>query len=1121
VRLLKLPALDGRFFSKAWKNLRRKPSAAVTMRGGNVAINWITLHEGGVLLALATGTHREEVQVQVRLAGGEAQDLAVEPANRINGLELVYAPLPESLARHPGTCTVSVKVHGQTYTERFEAGTDQYSGCFDGVWDYRLEGWLSPLFPTANPSVRLIVDGEAGEPVALDRYRSEFQFMVSGQAGWNGFSLPLPPRALDGKPHRLGIQAGKTTLEFGTWSSQPRYNIDTLAPDNFRGWYFDPTTADAPTTLRIIRGGATLSELKTHARADVKAAFGRDVAGFVFSQQDIQPGSELFAGPEGGGLLLGRFSNDLLVHVQAQRREARARLLEFESPATSVMARRSIRTRLVEVERARGHGPITFQPVIATETLTATADMTARPVPAPVARSRQAPPPVCAIVPVYKGLSDLKLCLASLIPELSAGTARAIVINDASPDPEIGRYLGSVAAENHPGLTILENPKNLGFIGTVNRGFSLLEPDEDVLLVNADTILPPGLVARLARHCHARPGVASVTPLSNNATILSFPNVVVPSLPALGLDVAEIDRAFAGHGAEPVEIPTGVGFCMHLNRQALDEVGAFSPDWGKGYCEEVDWCLSARDLGWIHLAAPDTFVIHEGSVSFGVAERVTILATNHARLEALYPEYLAEVRAFVRADPLEAVRTDVLLSLLKGRFSALTLHLMHGLGGGTKRYVDDIQGLRRSEDHESAVLSPVEDRGDDPRLLLSFDRADVTLTLRPESVERTLAAIEAAGVAVQIHVNSRLTFRSAFLETLLSGKRPFTVMLHDFQWYCPRVHLTDERNSYCGEPTPAVCQLCVSGGVEHNFADHDALIENDLESWLGFNTRILQRATKILAPSEDTARRYRARLNLPDIVVAPHPEPRLHGTTAVVSRKGGPKGSPKGGLRIAVVGAIGRVKGFDVLVRLVERAARDRMPFYLTVVGFTADDERLKRYKNAAVTGSYKHSELKAKLDEIDPDFVFLSSIWPETYSYVLSEVWEAGYPVVAFDIGAPADRIKTVGGGVVIPFTRDSRLILDALMAARDLVAALPPMRPVPTIVPSLEAYYGQPGAMAAANDVVPNGAVPAVAAPSAHPADDDDLEAGGLTVVHDVSRDRNDPPVRDRAAVAAEMIP
>lgn len=1105
MRFPKLPILDRVLSAKTWKTLRRKPVAGAPLYKGRASIAWVTLHEGGVLLALAPDTYRDEVRIQVRFGSGAVQDLTVEPAGQVSGTELVYAPLASSLSEHPGPCTVRVLAHGRTYTERFEVGPDRYAGCIDGVRDYCLVGWLSPLFRTRAPSVHLIVDGVVGDAMPLNRYRPEFQSATDGQAGWNGFSLPLPVEALDGRPHRLGIKAGATTLDFGEWRRRPKYNIDVLTQHTLSGWYIDDAMADAPTTLRVVRNGLTQSERKTHFRHDVKAAFGRDIAGFAFDHE-IRPGSTLVAGPDGTGLVLGRFENDIPVRVRAQRDAARAHLLGSTRPEASLMARRAIRTGLVEGERAGGPGAIRFQPAIAAETIAVPRRVA--PEPARPASAPNTPPPVCAIVPVYKGLADLELCLASLIPELETGRARAIVINDHSPDPEIARYLARLAAENHAGLTILDNPQNLGFIGTVNRGFSLLEPGEDVLLVNADTILPPGVVARLARHCHARPGIASVTPMSNNATILSFPNVVAPSPPALGLDVAAIDRVFAAIGAAPMEIPTGIGFCMHLNRQALDEVGAFSPEWGRGYCEEVDWCLSARDLGWIHLAATDTFVIHEGSVSFGVDERVTILATNHLRLERLYPEYLGEVQAFLRDDPLEDLRADVLLRLLAGRFKSLTLHLMHGLGGGTKRYVDDIRALPRAPDQEIAVLAPVEDRGDDQRLTLSLDRAGLVLTLSPDRVERVLAAIEATGVAIQIHVNSRLTFRSGFLDALLSGRRPYTVMLHDFQWYCPRVHLTDERLSYCGEPAPSVCQLCVSGGVEHNFADHRTLIETDLEAWLGFNARILEGATRIMAPSQDTAARYARRFTLPEIVVAPHPEPRLNGKTPVVSRAGGAKGA----LRIAVVGAIGRVKGFDVLVRMAERAARDRRPFFLTVVGFTVDDERLERYGNARVTGAYKQADLKRKLDEIGPDFVFLPSIWPETYSYVLSEVWEAGYPIVAFDIGAPADRIKTVGGGVVIPFTRDSRIILDALTQAKAEVAALTPMRPEPTIVASLDAYYAGTGARAATAPtapVLPSG----VAEREAEP---------GLAVLHAVSRERAGlPPFQDAEDAPVPVTP
>jgi glycosyltransferase involved in cell wall biosynthesis len=156
------------------------------------------------------------------------------------------------------------------------------------------------------------------------------------------------------------------------------------------------------------------------------------------------------------------------------------------------------------------------------------------------------------------------------------------------------------------------------------------------------------------------------------------------------------------------------------------------------------------------------------------------------------------------------------------------------------------------------------------------------------------------------------------------------------------------------------------------------------------------------------------------------------------------------------VGAIGYHKGFDLIVRLAERAALDQAPLYLRVVGYTPDGERLTRLPNADVTGPYEPGDLKRRLDAFDPDFVFLSSVWPETYSYVLSEVWAAGYPVVAFDFGAPAERIRERGGGVLIPATRDAGVLLRALLDARLQISGLQRPDLPEEAQETLEEYYG-----------------------------------------------------------------
>ncbi|MBV9078561.1 MAG: glycosyltransferase, partial [Methylobacteriaceae bacterium] len=719
---------------------------------------------------------------------------------------------------------------------------------------------------------------------------------------------------------------------------------------------------------------------------------------------------------------------ELGARVAEERQGARRLLLAGDGPRATAASRRAIRERIAELRRD-GPAPLAFE---------LAGDARPAPPPAPRPAGTAESPPVCVIVPVYRGRADLEACLDSLRPELAPGRVRAIVINDASPEAEIGRYLAELAADPPPGLTILENGSNLGFVGTVNRGFAALAPGEDALVLNADTVLAPGALARLAAHCHARPGVASVTPLSNTATILGFPHPPEPNPPAFGLDAATIDAALRAVGAAPLEIPTAIGFCMYLNGEALAEAGPFSPEWGRGYCEEVDWSLIARDLGWIHLAAPDAFVMHEGSVSFGRSERSRILAENHARLEAKYPDYLAEVHAFLRADPLEETRIGALARLLAGQASRLTLHVTHGLGGGTSRHIADLAARPRPPGHEFATVLPLDDALRPDRIVLRFDRSGTEISLRAASFGRLAAALEEAGIALAIEVHSRLGHHSALLDAIRSGGRPYRATLHDFQWYCPKVHLTDERDFHCGEPPPDICQICVRHPLPnhdpHDFGDETELVQRDIEAWLAGNAAFLRGAERIVAPSQDTADRYLRRLDLDTVVVEPHGEPERAWRERPSVRR------PRtGALRVAVVGAIGFHKGFDLLVRLAERAAHDRAPFYLRVIGYTPDNAQLTRLPNADVTGPYASGELPALLDAFDPDFVFFSSVWPETYSYVLSEVWAAGYPVVAFDLGAPAERIRALGGGVLLEPTRDAGRLLAALLEVRDRAAASP----------------------------------------------------------------------------------
>ena len=119
------------------------------------------------------------------------------------------------------------------------------------------------------------------------------------------------------------------------------------------------------------------------------------------------------------------------------------------------------------------------------------------------------------------GLADTRLCIDSVLASPCVTPYRLIAINDASPEPEVTAWLRRRAAQDSR-ITLLENPDNLGFVGTVNRGMELSDSN-DVLLLNSDTEVASDWLDRMRRAAYSDRKIASVTPFSNNATICSYP----------------------------------------------------------------------------------------------------------------------------------------------------------------------------------------------------------------------------------------------------------------------------------------------------------------------------------------------------------------------------------------------------------------------------------------------------------------------------------------------------------------------------------------------------------------------------------------------------------------------
>jgi hypothetical protein len=83
------------------------------------------------------------------------------------------------------------------------------------------------------------------------------------------------------------------------------------------------------------------------------------------------------------------------------------------------------------------------------------------------------------------------------------------------------------------------------------------------------------------------------------------------------------------------------------------------------------------------------------------------------------------------------------------------------------------------------------------------------------------------------------------------------------------------------------------------------------------------------------------------------------------------------------------------------------------------------------VTGRFEPQEAVELIAAQHAQLGFVTSIWPETWCLSLGDIWRAGLRAAAFDIGAPAERIKQSGYGIWLPLGLSPSAINNALIAA------------------------------------------------------------------------------------------
>ena len=80
--------------------------------------------------------------------------------------------------------------------------------------------------------------------------------------------------------------------------------------------------------------------------------------------------------------------------------------------------------------------------------------------------------------------------------------------------------------------------------------------------------------------------------------------------------------------------------------------------------------------------------------------------------------------------------------------------------------------------------------------------------------------------------------------------------------------------------------------------------------------------------------------------------------------------------------------------------------------------------------GPYKSDSIKDLIIKQEISVALFPSVWPETFSYLVSELIAAGIPLACFNIGAQGEKVsKYKYGQIISDFSPES--ILNALQSA------------------------------------------------------------------------------------------
>lgn len=257
------------------------------------------------------------------------------------------------------------------------------------------------------------------------------------------------------------------------------------------------------------------------------------------------------------------------------------------------------------------------------------------------------------------------------------------------------------------------------------------------------------------------------------------------------------------------------------------------------------------------------------------------------------------------------------------------------------------------------------------------------------------------GISISRIVYNNLVYNPSVarvLKFIVSSRAPLLLLMHDFFPICPFYNLIDSNGTYC--QAKGSCEACIKA---HPDKRHLLNMDVHADTWKKMWEPIFQRATEIRIFSPFAAELIRQFYPeaLAQIRCVPHSMAYFQATPVALDKGNG-----------LALGVVGNIYNDSKGIKVVEDLARLLMPQKVVVIGSYAGP----MCENVVVTGQFKRDDIPRLLKSHGVNIVLFPSIWPETFSFTVSELMMMHLPVVAFDIGAQGDKLRNYDYGALAP---------------------------------------------------------------------------------------------------------